>query len=169
MACMYTTLLNRVADRTSLFDTAPKVSLHTSKDILFLICLHRYYLYSKAVLMMMMVKLVNWYVYRCSTCSMHFQGRSVVIFVYKYFVSLLTVRLAEPVQRLYPEILKRLDDSNNTVRATSCGTMISFLRAVANKNDMKGTMIQYTLDCLFLHLDDSEMEIQVYTSIFIIF
>lgn len=66
----------------------------------------------------------------------------------------------EPVHQLYAEILKRLDDSNDTVRKAACQTFKTFLRS-APKEHFKGTIIDYTLDCLFVHLDDSELEIQV--------
>lgn len=66
----------------------------------------------------------------------------------------------EPVHQLYAEILKRLDDSNDTVRKAACQTFSTFLRA-APKEHFKGTIIDYTLDCLFVHLDDSDPSIQV--------
>ncbi|KAF4325053.1 hypothetical protein JM18_000916 [Phytophthora kernoviae] len=65
----------------------------------------------------------------------------------------------EPVHQLYAEILKRLDDSNDTVRKAACQTFTTFLRA-APKEHFQGTIIDYTLDCLFVHLDDSEPDIQ---------
>jgi hypothetical protein len=68
--------------------------------------------------------------------------------------------VAEPVHELYSEILKRLDDSNDLVRKAACQTFITFLRA-APKEHFKGTVIDYTLDCLFVHLDDSDPDIQV--------
>jgi hypothetical protein len=64
------------------------------------------------------------------------------------------------VHQLYAEILKRLDDSNDTVRKAACQTFSTFLRA-APKEHFKGTIIDYTLDCLFVHLDDSDPSIQV--------
>lgn len=66
----------------------------------------------------------------------------------------------EPVHQLYAEILKRLDDSNDTVRKAACQTFSTFLRA-APKEHFKGTIIDYTLDCLFVHLDDADPSIQV--------
>jgi hypothetical protein len=66
----------------------------------------------------------------------------------------------EPVHQLYSEILKRLDDSNDIVRRAACQTFKTFLRA-APKEHFQGTIIDYTLDCLFVHLDDAEPEIQV--------
>lgn len=69
----------------------------------------------------------------------------------------------EPVHQLYAEILKRLDDSNDTVRKAACQTFTTFLKA-APKEHFRGTIIDYTLDCLFVHLDDSEPDIQVNNS-----
>ena len=68
----------------------------------------------------------------------------------------------EPVQQLYSEILKRLDDSNDIVRKTACQTFATFLKT-APKKHLQGPIIDYALDCLFVHLDDSEPEIQVNT------
>lgn len=34
----------------------------------------------------------------------------------------------EPVRLIYPELLKRLDDSNDTVRMAVCGTIAAFFR-----------------------------------------
>ena len=66
----------------------------------------------------------------------------------------------EPVHQLYSEILKRLDDSNDTVRKAACQTFSTFLKA-APKRHFQGPIINYTLDCLFVHLDDPEPDIQV--------
>lgn len=64
------------------------------------------------------------------------------------------------MHQLYAEILKRLDDSNDTVRKAACQTFSTFLRA-APKEHFAGTIIDYSLDCLFVHLDDSDASIQV--------
>lgn len=64
------------------------------------------------------------------------------------------------MHQLYAEILKRLDDSNDTVRKAACQTFSMFLRA-APKEHFQGTIIDYSLDCLFVHLDDSDAGIQV--------
>lgn len=65
----------------------------------------------------------------------------------------------EPVRQLYPEFLKRLDDSNDTVRRSVCLTFAAFFNA-APPQHFSGTVIDYTLDCLFVHLDDSDKIIQ---------
>ena len=56
--------------------------------------------------------------------------------------------------------MKRLDDSNDTVRKAACETLLTFLKA-APKEHIQGPIINYILDCLFVHLDDSEPDIQV--------
>ncbi|KAF1335701.1 hypothetical protein FI667_g1163, partial [Globisporangium splendens] len=86
--------------------------------------------------------------------------RQLVCLALQYlFVALPGCLGEEPVHRLYAEILKRLDDSNDTVRKAACQTFSTFLRA-APKEHFKGTIIDYTLDCLFVHLDDSDPSIQ---------
>ncbi|TMW60589.1 hypothetical protein Poli38472_000631 [Pythium oligandrum] len=86
--------------------------------------------------------------------------RQLVCLALQYlFVALPGCLGEEPVHQLYSEILKRLDDSNDTVRRAACQTFKMFLRA-APKNHFKGTIIDYTLDCLFVHLDDADSDIQ---------
>uniref|UniRef100_K3W704 TOG domain-containing protein n=1 Tax=Globisporangium ultimum (strain ATCC 200006 / CBS 805.95 / DAOM BR144) TaxID=431595 RepID=K3W704_GLOUD len=86
--------------------------------------------------------------------------RQLVCLALQYlFVALPGCLGEEPVHQLYAEILKRLDDSNDTVRKAACQTFSTFLRA-APKEHFKGTIIDYTLDCLFVHLDDSDPSIQ---------
>jgi dynein assembly factor 5 len=65
----------------------------------------------------------------------------------------------EPVRQLYPELLKRLDDSSDTVRRSVCLTFAAFLKA-APPVHFKGTVLDYMLDCFFVHLDDSDPVIQ---------
>ncbi|KAJ8530528.1 hypothetical protein ON010_g14384 [Phytophthora cinnamomi] len=87
--------------------------------------------------------------------------RQLVCLAFQFlFVALPGCLGEEPVHQLYAEILKRLDDSNDTVRKAACQTFATFLKA-APKEHFQGTIIDYTLDCLFVHLDDSEPEIQV--------
>jgi dynein assembly factor 5 len=65
----------------------------------------------------------------------------------------------EPVRQIYPELLKRLDDSSDTVRRSVCLTFAAFLKA-APPVHFKGTVLDYMLDCFFVHLDDSDPVIQ---------
>ncbi|TYZ59531.1 hypothetical protein PybrP1_003449 [[Pythium] brassicae (nom. inval.)] len=86
--------------------------------------------------------------------------RQLVCLALQYlFVALPGCLGEEPVHQLYAEILKRLDDSNDTVRKAACQTFSTFLRA-APKEHFRGTIIDYSLDCLFVHLDDSDASIQ---------
>ncbi|RHY58415.1 hypothetical protein DYB30_003233 [Aphanomyces astaci] len=64
------------------------------------------------------------------------------------------------IHMLYHEILKRLDDSNDLVRKAACATYITFLRA-APRSHFRGTIIEYSMDALFVHLDDSDPDVQV--------
>mmetsp|Transcript_32280 Transcript_32280/g.60136 ORF Transcript_32280/g.60136 Transcript_32280/m.60136 type:complete len:1050 (+) Transcript_32280:61-3210(+) len=65
----------------------------------------------------------------------------------------------QAVQDLYPRLLKRLDDSDDTIRVAICDTFKSFMLC-APKEVYRGTMITYTLDQLFIHLDDPDPKIQ---------
>ncbi|KAL4096005.1 hypothetical protein PRIC1_009370 [Phytophthora ramorum] len=86
--------------------------------------------------------------------------RQLVCLALQYlFVALPGCLGEEPVHQLYAEILKRLDDSNDTVRKAACQTFTTFLKAAPIEH-FQGTIIDYTLDCLFVHLDDSEPDIQ---------
>ncbi|KAF0691040.1 Aste57867_17652 [Aphanomyces stellatus] len=75
------------------------------------------------------------------------------------FVALPNALSEEPVSQLYHDILKRLDDSNDVVRKAACATFITFLHA-APRTHFRGTIIDYTMDALFVHLDDSDPDIQ---------
>jgi len=59
----------------------------------------------------------------------------------------------------YPELLKRLDDSNDEVRMSVCQTLSAFFFA-PNISFWQGTPLNYTLECLFVHLDDKDSKIQ---------
>lgn len=65
----------------------------------------------------------------------------------------------ELVRQLYPEILKRLDDSSDEVRQFSCLCLRSFL-AASDPSYVRGTTLEYMLDQLFVHLDDKDSAIQ---------
>ncbi|CAI5745306.1 unnamed protein product [Peronospora destructor] len=86
--------------------------------------------------------------------------RQLVCLALQYLFVALPVCLGEePVHQLYSEILKRLDDSNDIVRKAACQTFSAFLKA-APKEHFQRPIINYTLDCLFVHLDDPEPDIQ---------
>lgn len=61
---------------------------------------------------------------------------------------------------LYGELLKRLDDSSDAIRVAICSTLTEFL-GTAPVERFRGTIADYTADCLFIHLDDTNVEVQV--------
>jgi dynein assembly factor 5 len=65
----------------------------------------------------------------------------------------------QAIHEMYPKLLKRLDDSSDAVRLAICGTLQSFLLS-APKSCFSGTTLDYTLDQLFIHLDDPDPTIQ---------
>jgi len=65
----------------------------------------------------------------------------------------------QPILELYPALLKRLDDSSDQVRLAVCSTMVPFFSAATPKA-YQGTCIDYTLDQLFVHLDDNDLRVQ---------
>ena len=59
---------------------------------------------------------------------------------------------------LYPELLKRMDDSNDEVRVATCAAFQSFFRKLpANWNNNAYT---YILTSLFVHFDDPNKNIR---------
>jgi hypothetical protein len=65
----------------------------------------------------------------------------------------------QAVHEIYPKLLKRLDDSNDGIRISICHTLNMFFQA-APKSSYSSTTIEYTLDQLFIHLDDPDPTIQ---------
>ena len=60
----------------------------------------------------------------------------------------------QSIHELYPKLLKRLDDSSDHVRGAICDTLEMFMQAAHSPTCYSSTMIDYTLDQLFIHLDD---------------
>lgn len=60
---------------------------------------------------------------------------------------------------LYPEVLQRLDDSNDTIRVLTCRVLAAMFHA-ASAHFWNGTPLDYTLDQMFVHLDDIDETIQ---------
>ena len=54
----------------------------------------------------------------------------------------------------------RLDDSNDQVRVAICSALVMFFQCGAHPKCFSSTTIDYTLDQLFIHLDDPEPSIQ---------
>ncbi|CAM9572924.1 unnamed protein product, partial [Choristocarpus tenellus] len=65
----------------------------------------------------------------------------------------------EPVRQIYPELLKRLDDSNDLVRRSVCTTMEAFFKATPPQN-IRGTILEYSCEQLLVHLDDEDEAMQ---------
>jgi hypothetical protein len=65
----------------------------------------------------------------------------------------------QAVSELYPKLLKRLDDSHDLIRIAICSTLQSFFQC-APKCNYSSTLLDYSLDQLFVHLDDSDRLIQ---------
>ncbi len=60
---------------------------------------------------------------------------------------------------MYFDLAKRLDDSNDQVRIAAC-TMLKSFAGTASPGDMRGGPVEYIVDCLLVHLDDTDRAIQ---------
>mgnify|MGYP005990183045 CR=1 FL=1 len=65
----------------------------------------------------------------------------------------------EGVRVLYPELLKRLDDSSDKVRICACAALQAMPAACA-PGAMRGGPTEYTLDALLIHMDDTDTAMQ---------
>lgn len=65
------------------------------------------------------------------------------------------------ISDLYPKLLKRLDDSSDVIRIAISYTLEMFMACGANHKCYSSTMVDYTLDQCFIHLDDINPVIQV--------
>lgn len=63
------------------------------------------------------------------------------------------------VRDVYFDLAKRLDDSNDQVRIAAC-TMLKSFAGTASPGDMRGGPVEYIVDCLLVHLDDTDRAIQ---------
>eukprot|EP00884_Botryococcus_braunii_P011389 jgi/Botrbrau1/20250/Bobra.31_1s0039.3 len=59
---------------------------------------------------------------------------------------------------LYPELLKRLDDSENTVRIAACRTLTALVEGMSDAYD--ATHVQYLTSNLLVHMDDTDSQVQ---------
>lgn len=72
----------------------------------------------------------------------------------------------ERMRKLYPELLKRLDDASDEVRTRACAPLASFFRCMnysaiwTEAHNFDKTNYQYLLRGLLVHLDDPSPEIQ---------
>merc|ERR1719284_2025478 len=65
---------------------------------------------------------------------------------------------AEQLREVYPELLKRLDDSNDKIRVAVCEALSVFFKCLPPK--WSRSLYEYILRTLFVHLDDPNPEIQ---------
>ena len=56
--------------------------------------------------------------------------------------------------------MARLDDSNDQVRIAICGALVMFFQCGAHKRCFSHTTVDYSLDQLFIHLDDPDPAVQ---------
>ena len=66
---------------------------------------------------------------------------------------------SQSLSEMYPMLLKRLDDSHDQVRLAICKTLEIFFTC-APKMNYSSTLLDYSLDQLFVHLDYKESTIQ---------
>ena len=66
----------------------------------------------------------------------------------------------ELVHKLYPALLKPLDDSSDKVRRTVCMTLRAFFMLSDNRAYSQ-TCMEYSMGVLFIHLDDAEMSMRI--------
>jgi hypothetical protein len=64
----------------------------------------------------------------------------------------------EQLREIYPELLKRLDDSNDKIRVAICDALAVFFQCLPPK--WSRSLFEYILKTLFVHLDDPSFEIQ---------
>lgn len=65
----------------------------------------------------------------------------------------------EAVRQLYHEIMKRMDDSNDAVRIVCCACISAFVDATI-ANELRGVPLEYMIDQMLIHLDDTEAVVQ---------
>eukprot|EP00429_Kryptoperidinium_foliaceum_P064296 CAMPEP_0176064936 /NCGR_PEP_ID=MMETSP0120_2-20121206/32392_1 /TAXON_ID=160619 /ORGANISM="Kryptoperidinium foliaceum, Strain CCMP 1326" /LENGTH=982 /DNA_ID=CAMNT_0017398517 /DNA_START=9 /DNA_END=2954 /DNA_ORIENTATION=+ len=64
----------------------------------------------------------------------------------------------EQLREVYPELLKRLDDSNDKIRVAVCEALSVFFKCLPPR--WSRSLYEYILRTLFVHLDDPNIEIQ---------
>jgi dynein assembly factor 5 len=66
----------------------------------------------------------------------------------------------EVLRDVYPELLKRLDDSNDAIRQAICHVLQTFFEILGSVPKWGDSLYQYILKQLFIHLDDPSTEMQ---------
>jgi hypothetical protein len=65
---------------------------------------------------------------------------------------------SEQLREVYPELLKRLDDSNDKIRTAICEALTVFFKCLPH--NWSRSLYEYILKTLFVHLDDPSPDIQ---------
>merc|ERR1719316_1607325 len=66
----------------------------------------------------------------------------------------------EVLRDVYPELLKRLDDSNDAIRQAICAVLKTFFDILGSVPKWGDSLYQYIIKHLFVHLDDPAAEMQ---------
>jgi hypothetical protein len=66
----------------------------------------------------------------------------------------------ELLRDVYPELLKRLDDSNDNIRQAVCKVLMVFFEILGSIPKWGDSLYQYITKQLFIHLDDPSIEMQ---------
>merc|ERR1719378_733804 len=65
---------------------------------------------------------------------------------------------SDQLREIYPELLKRLDDSNDKIRVAICEALCVFFKCLPPK--WSRSLFEYILRTLFVHLDDPAPDIR---------
>jgi len=65
---------------------------------------------------------------------------------------------AEDYKEIYPELLKRLDDSQDGIRIATAETFNVFFKYLPDP--WSSSLYDYTIKTIFIHLDDQNSDIQ---------
>lgn len=66
----------------------------------------------------------------------------------------------EILREVYPELLKRLDDSNDAIRLATCSALRTFFDILSSVRNWGTSVLAYIFKTLFIHLDDPSAEMQ---------
>jgi len=66
----------------------------------------------------------------------------------------------EILREIYPELLKRLDDSNDAIRQAVCGVLQTFFEILQSVPKWGESVYVYIIKHLFVHLDDPSEDMQ---------
>lgn len=66
----------------------------------------------------------------------------------------------ETVQALYPNLVKRLDDSSDDIRLAVATPLVLLLQHLPPSTDAHSTLVEYVVQPLLIHLDDPSPAVQ---------